>query len=88
MASIHRQPKSPYWYAAFTNADGRRSFKSTGTPDRRKATQMALKFEESARLGKGRRLTEQRAREVIAEIYAIANQDKLSVGTVAEYMKT
>ena len=58
MASLHRRAGSPYWYAAFYLPDGRRTFRSTGTTNKRQAWNICLKFEEAARLAKQDRLTE------------------------------
>jgi len=87
MASIHRQAeKSPYWYAAFYGADGRRRFQSTKTIDRKKAQAIALEFEEAARLGRSGALTMERARRVIANLYAVANRETLPASTIKDYM--
>ena len=39
MGSLHQDPRgrSPYWYGAFTHADGTRSFKSTKKVKRKEA---------------------------------------------------
>jgi len=86
MASLHKHAASPYWYCAYYLPDGRRTLRSTKTSDKRKALGICLKYEEAARLGREGRLTEARAREVIADIYAIANADKLPSSTVKAYL--
>lgn len=86
MASIHRRPKSPFWHAAYTLPDGRRTLRSTGTTDRKKALSIALEYEKASRLGRQGLLTDQKAREAIASIYAIANQDLLPASTVEQYI--
>ncbi len=90
MASIHKDPrgKSPYFYAAFTLPDGRRSFRSTKQSDRSQAMAVALQFEKAAKLGKEKRLTENQAREVLADIFKVANQSSLPNSTVREYLKS
>ncbi|MCE9616482.1 MAG: site-specific integrase [Lentisphaerae bacterium] len=80
--------RSPFWYCAFTLPDGRRTLKSTGTTEKRKAVSMCLEFEHASRVGREGRLTEHRARETIAHIFSIANQDKLPCATVADFLKT
>lgn len=87
MASLHKTAKSPYWYAAFYLPDGRRAFRSTGTTNKRQAWNICLKFEEAARLAKQDRLTEARARETIADIFAISNQDTLPTATTRQYLE-
>ena len=86
MASIHRRPKSPYWHAAYTLPDGRRTLRSTGTSDRKKALSIALEFEKASATGRQGLLTDQKAREAIASIYAIANQDLMPASTVEHYI--
>lgn len=88
MASIHRMRRSPFWYCAFYLPDGGRTLRSTGTSDKRKATAICMSWEQASRTGREGRLTETRAREVIADIFAIANQDKLPCATLADFLKT
>lgn len=87
MASLHKTARSPYWYAAFYMPDGRRAFRSTGTSNKKQAWSICLKFEEAALLAKQDRLTEARARETIADIFAIANQDILPSAVTKEYLE-
>lgn len=70
MASLHRDPRgrSPYWYAAFTNSNGRRAFRSTKQTDKGKATRVALKFEDAAKKGLEGTLSEAQARKVLGDI--------------------
>ena len=42
MASIHKQPGKPNWFASFTGPDGRRHFRSTGTTEKSLAKRVAL----------------------------------------------
>ncbi len=67
--------------------DGRRAFRSTGTSNKKQAWSICLKFEEAALLAKQDRLTEARARETIADIFAIANQDILPSAVTKEYLE-
>ena len=54
MASLHKDPrgKSPYFYAAFTLPDGRRTFRSTKLTDRKKALEVCLEWERAADQGR------------------------------------
>jgi len=88
MASIHKTEKSPYYYCAFYLPNGRRSFRSTGTSSRRKALGICLKFEEASRVAKEGRLTDTRARTTIADIFHIANEEKLPSSTLEEYLSS
>ena len=45
MASLFKRPRSRFWFAAFTDASGRRLKKSTKTADRRTAQRIADAFE-------------------------------------------
>lgn len=85
MASLRKRPESPYWVACFTDPEGRRTQRSTGTTDRREAQRIANQFEDAAAEGRKRLLTEARARQVIADIYAVANRDTLPSSTVRSF---
>ena len=86
MASLRKHPKSPFWFACFTLPDGRRTNRSTGTSEKRKALTIALKYEDAAREAVTGRFVESRARKAIADIYAIANTDNLPGATVQGFM--
>lgn len=86
MASIHRKANSPYWYCAFYLPDGRRTLRSTGTTDRRKAREICNEWERAAREAKQGRLTETRARDVIATCYEIAHAETLPQSTTKDYL--
>lgn len=87
MPSIHKRAGSPYWWAAFYQPDGRRAFRSTAKSNRREAMEVCLKYAEAARLAKEQRLTEYRAREVIADIFHVGNADRLPAMTVRQYIE-
>jgi integrase len=67
MASVHRQPKRPYWYGAYTTSDGQRHFKSTKTKDKQQALEVVRAWEQAVRQAKARLLTAENARDVIAK---------------------
>jgi len=85
MASLRKRAGSPYWVACFAESDGSRAQRSTGTTDRRDAQRIANHFEDAASQGRERRLTESRARKVIADIYALANRGTLPSSTVRDF---
>jgi integrase len=87
MASLRHLPNSPNWIACFTLPDGRRTQRSTGTPDKREAQRIANSFEDASREGRRGRFTEFQARKVIAEIYAISNRDQLASSTIEDFFK-
>ena len=86
MASIHRKTNSPYWHCAFYLPDGRRTLRSTGTSNKRKALSVCLEFDKAARAAEKGRFTEARARKAIADIYAIANNEDFPSETVNDYL--
>src|SRR5581483_530701 len=88
MASLRRLPNSPYWIACFSYPDGRRTNRSTGTTDRREALRIANIYEDAAQEAKRGRFVEARARETIAEIYAIANKDSLPTSTMTAFFES
>ncbi len=66
VASLHKQPGRPNWFCAFTTPDGKRHFKSTGTPDKKQAKQIAATWENASSLASAGKLTEEKARAIIA----------------------
>ncbi len=87
MASVHRVDGTPYWHCFFYLPDGRRTHRSTGTTDKRKAVSICMKMSEASAKAKEGRLIESRARETIADIFAVANNETLPTATVKEYLK-
>jgi integrase len=88
MASLRRLSNSPYWIACFSLPDGRRTNRSTGTTDRHEAKRIANKFEDASNEAKQGRLVELRARQTIAEIFAIANKDALPSSTMNDFFES
>jgi integrase len=90
MASItkdaHEPPKSPYWIACFTGPDGRRLKKSTKTTDKKLAEKLADEWEQLAKAGREKRLTESHCRKVIAEMYERTIGEPLHFRTTREYL--
>jgi integrase len=82
MASVRKHPRSPYWHACFALPDGRYTQRSTGTADKRDAQRIAIKFEDASREAARGRLIESRARKTIADIFSLANSNKLPSQTV------
>ena len=86
MASLFKHPKSPFWSACFRLPDGTRTKRSTGTSDRRKAQRIATQYEDAARAASEGRFVESRARQTIADIYAMANPDTLPSSTANDFL--
>ena len=86
MASIKRHPKSPFWMACFSLPDGRRTTRSTGTSEKKEAQRIANHYEDAANQGKSKKLTESRARKTIADIFSMANQEKLASSSIKAFL--
>jgi len=87
MASLRKHPRSPFYFACYTLSDGRRTQRSTGTDDKRKAMSIALKYEDAAREAAAGRFVESRARKVIADIYMLANTEVLPNSNTRAFLK-
>jgi len=88
MASLHKDPrgKSPYFYGAFLNADGRRSYKSTKQRNRDKALEVCRGWERAARKGWEGSLTEVQVRKILGEIYERTTGEAMKFPTVADFL--
>lgn len=78
MASLHKQPGKPHWFAAFTTPDGKRHFKSTGTGDKKQARKIADGWRKAAELAAQQNLTPDRARKLIEATVADALESHVS----------
>jgi integrase len=91
MASVVRlKPagRSPFWFACFTDATGRRLKKSTKLTSRSKALQMTMQWQRAADMARERTLTEERARDIISEIVtSVHGGDGLRTFTVREWFE-
>ena len=65
MASIHRSQGRSNWYCAFTDASGKRRFRSTGVKDRSEAKLICNNMELAVREARSRSLSQKRARALI-----------------------
>lgn len=88
MASLKHDstPLARTWMAVITLPDGRRTNRSTGTTDKRKAARIANSFEDASREAAEGRFTEARARKTIADIYGMANADRMQSATVGDFL--
>src|SRR5688500_8930711 len=90
MASAHSKKGSPYWYAWYRNADGRRVSKATGllvseTP-RGKAEKVADELERTAAKARQGTLTADRARQCVSDIFQIVSGEALLFFSVETWM--
>lgn len=81
MASLRRHPKSRFWFACFTLADGRQTQRSTKTTERKKAMQIAETYELAAR----QRMTEHQARKVIEDLYFRIRGERMQGALVKDF---
>jgi integrase len=66
MASIFRKPHSPFWFAAYRDANGQRRQKTTKRIKRGEAIDFAQSLERLAESGRNRTLTEAAARQAVS----------------------
>jgi len=88
MATVVRDAKgrSPYWYACYTDPNGRRLKKSTELTAKSKALEMARGLEKAAREAKLGSLTEARTRALLGEILQGISGQSLRVFSVREWL--
>jgi hypothetical protein len=77
--------RSPFWYACYTTADGRRLKKSTKQTDERKAKLVADALQRAEDIARDRALTEVRARELLSDVLQRVSGESLHVFTLAEW---
>jgi integrase len=89
MASVHKKPhsRSPFWFAAFRGADGKRIQKSTKTKDRKLALKLAVEWEEATHRARQGSLVEAQVRKVMNEILEIATGQSLHFATARAFFQ-
>ena len=88
MASVHRNPASPYWHGAYRDAEGARRKFSTKLTDRSRALAMVRELEKVAKKARAGLLVESAAREAISELVEQATGEPLAFETVESWAKT
>lgn len=86
MASLRNFPDTPYFFACFYDASGRRVQRSTKQSNRKKAQAVADAWERAAKLGSEKRLSEAQARRVLSEIYEVVNNEPLPSATTKDFL--
>jgi integrase len=81
------QNRSPFWYACFTAADGRRLKKSTKETSHSKAKLIAEALQRAEDMAKDRALTEVRTRELLSDVLQRASGEGLRVFTVRQWFE-
>lgn len=86
MASLRLKPNSPYYFACYQSADGRRTQRSTKQSNRKTAQAIADAWERAAKLGAEKRLGETQARQIMAEIFKAVNNEELPSATTKDFL--
>jgi len=86
MASLHKRDSSPYWCCAFYLPDGTRAYRSTKKTKRSEAMAVCVEWERAAKLGRDGRLSENQARQVVADIFMRANSTTLPGSTTKDFL--
>jgi hypothetical protein len=77
--------RSPFWYAVYRDATGRRLKKSTQLTSKSKALEIARTLEKASNEARQRTLTEARTRDLLSEVLQSVSGDALRVFTVAQW---
>lgn len=88
MASLHKHSsgRSPFWFCAYTLADGRRALVSTKKRKRSEALAIALKWEQSAKAAREGRFVEAQARKVLDDILESSGQPRMVSESVEDFL--
>lgn len=81
MPSLRKRLGTKYWFACFTDADGRRVQRSTKTTDRKLAAKIASQFEDVAT----KRATEAQTRRVLSDLHEQIHGSPLTMFTAQTY---
>ena len=88
MASLTKKKTSKNWIAVLTLGDGRRTNRSTGTPDKKKAQRIADEFQRMEKTGREKRLTEGAIRRTMNDILERHTGESLNRETVKDFLTT
>jgi len=84
MASLRKVPGCTNWIACFTDKDGVRRQRSTGSKDRRVAQKIADSYEEASR----KKRTSRQARTVIADLHRSITGESIRAVTFREFAES
>jgi integrase len=85
MASIHKDPKSPYWQVYYTLPSGRRAHRSSRQRDRRKALDIARTLERASEKARDGELTETVVRKLLDDVLESVGASPLRSETVRSF---
>jgi integrase len=77
--------RSPFWYACYTTADGRRLKKSTKERNQAKAKLIAETLQNAENIAAERTLTARRTRDLLSDVLQRVSGEKLHVFTVEQW---
>ena len=87
MASLIKRENSPFWFACFSAADGRRLKKSTKETDRKRALEVALALEQAESMARRGTLTATRVRQLLGEVLERVSGDELPAHTAESWLR-
>ena len=87
MSSVFRRPGSPFWFAAYRAADGRRQKKSTKQVGKARAEAVLAQLVEAERLAGQKIMTEAQGRRLIAEIVERTTGTSIQFHTCREWLE-
>jgi integrase len=87
MSSLVKDPlgRSPYWYCAFTNADGIRTKRSTKETDEDQARAICDAWERASKMARNKTASAAKFRQIISDTLQKATGQKLDDPTVSEW---
>jgi integrase len=88
MASIQKDPRSPYWQVFYTRADGKRIHRSTRQTDRRKALEVCRAVERANEKARAGELTEAVVRKLLNEVMDGVGEDPVRSVSVRTFAQT
>ena len=78
--------RSPFWYACYTSATGRRLKKSTGQTSKAKAIEVCRALQRAELLGREQALTESKTRQLLSEVLERITGKGLPVFTLRQWL--
>src|SRR6266481_2389661 len=89
MSSLHKDPrgKSPFWYCAFTLADGRRTFRSTGKTKKAEAAIICQYFVDTEGMVSRGEATADTLLKSANDALKRLGQDQIKRPSAAEYLR-
>lgn len=87
MATVFKRPHSPYWFACYSDRNGKTMKRTTKTQDRVAAQRLAIEWERVERLAKQGHATVAAFQKVVAEISEKVIGETIPAQSVREYLK-